>query len=292
MSLSKEEHKYNQLQRSAKERHKEFNLTVENVKKLINKTTCDYTGVTFSNNRESPLFKTIDRVDPNLGYIVGNVVVCTAIANHVKNVTIEKVAVGVVKSEERKVLESIMACMSASNFKEKLLRCSLPTDKIQHTLELSKFADRYKRLVNTNTTARFEMENLTIDTTKEEEIQQVVITSTEVQKSVQTKHNIPLPPDVEIARAYVGFAEKYPSMNLTFSAFSGKLTKKTCEFSKDKIENVFLFVLDSTRPVTYHNVIAIDAKYKPVLEAIQNTGVSINNFGTMLKNLSSNYQID
>ncbi len=63
-----------------------YNLTVEYIQELLDKQQykCYYTGVELKvgNKLTNP---TLDRIDSNKGYIKGNVVVCTEIANIMKN---------------------------------------------------------------------------------------------------------------------------------------------------------------------------------------------------------------
>lgn len=81
--------KYKNLYDSALRRNKEFDLSFSDVKKLLCRKTCSYTGVKFSSSPESPHHRTIDRLDPNLGYVKGNVYAVTHIANSVKNALFE-----------------------------------------------------------------------------------------------------------------------------------------------------------------------------------------------------------
>lgn len=75
--------KYKNLVQSAKSRNKEFNLTFNDVKKLIERKTCYYTKVKFNNN-DPRYVRTIDRKNASLGYVRGNVVACTKQANYLK----------------------------------------------------------------------------------------------------------------------------------------------------------------------------------------------------------------
>lgn len=73
------------LMKSAASRKKDFDLSYTDVKRLVLRKTCFYTGLPFSNNLDSPFFRTIDRVDANQGYVKGNVVACIKLANEMKN---------------------------------------------------------------------------------------------------------------------------------------------------------------------------------------------------------------
>lgn len=80
--------KYVQLRDSARSRGLEFDLKLITVRNLLRAERCFYTGVKFSKKGQSMNRKTVDRVDPSRGYIVGNVVACTLAANGIKS-TIE-----------------------------------------------------------------------------------------------------------------------------------------------------------------------------------------------------------
>ena len=82
--------KYLRLNESAKRRSKDFNLSLSDVRRLITRKRCAYTGVTMTDYRNGEGTQiTIDRFDPNLGYVKGNVYAVSAAANHAKNVVLE-----------------------------------------------------------------------------------------------------------------------------------------------------------------------------------------------------------
>jgi hypothetical protein len=63
------------LQQSATSRNIEFDLSFNTVKFLMEQTHCYYTGIKFEPDGKFAF--SVDRVDPKLGYIEGNVVACT-----------------------------------------------------------------------------------------------------------------------------------------------------------------------------------------------------------------------
>ncbi len=79
--------KYLQLQKSAETRGKEFNLSFYDVKLLMKRKTCYYTGVRFT--RDGNNAKTVDRIDSSKGYVNGNVVACTHGINSLKEQLLE-----------------------------------------------------------------------------------------------------------------------------------------------------------------------------------------------------------
>lgn len=81
--------KLHQLKHSATTRNKEFNLTFADVKKLVKRKTCHYTGLKFDPSLNDYQL-TIDRVDSNIGYVRGNVVACLNAVNAAKEHMLER----------------------------------------------------------------------------------------------------------------------------------------------------------------------------------------------------------
>lgn len=73
--------KYTQLLESANNRKLPFNLSLSDVRKLLSRKTCFYTGVKFDDKNNT---RSIDRIDCNKGYVKGNVVACTLEVNNMK----------------------------------------------------------------------------------------------------------------------------------------------------------------------------------------------------------------
>ena len=76
--------------RNANKRGLEFNLTDSNVRSLLNKTVCYYTGVEFDSGFDPLNVRTFERIDDSKGYIQGNVVAVTLRANRIKNMLLEQ----------------------------------------------------------------------------------------------------------------------------------------------------------------------------------------------------------
>ena len=75
--------------KSANKRGLEFNLTDANIKTLLNKKTCYYTGVAFDEGNDPMNVRTFERVDDTKGYVKDNVVAVTLRANRIKNILLE-----------------------------------------------------------------------------------------------------------------------------------------------------------------------------------------------------------
>lgn len=101
--------KYCQLKESARSRDLEFSLVLKDIKKLLTKKTCYYTGIPFGVNQ---LRRTIDRIDNTKGYISGNVVACTYAANQFKEQVFESKVTASFKGN-LKVIKKIISVLEA-----------------------------------------------------------------------------------------------------------------------------------------------------------------------------------
>jgi len=81
--------KLHQLKHSATIRGKEFNLTFAEVKRLVKRKTCHYTGLKFDPSINDYQL-TVDRVDSTKGYVSGNVVACLNVVNSMKEHLLER----------------------------------------------------------------------------------------------------------------------------------------------------------------------------------------------------------
>ena len=86
--------KYFHLYQSATRRKLDFDLKVADVKRLLKRKTCTYSGVVMVKRRHTNQVEelgqinealTFDRVNPEKGYIKGNVVSCSHASNQLKN---------------------------------------------------------------------------------------------------------------------------------------------------------------------------------------------------------------
>lgn len=77
---------YNRSKDSAIKRGLDFNLTKEYINALLDKQNhkCFYTGIKFTEEKNIFNQPSIDRIDSNIGYVEGNIVICTVIANTIK----------------------------------------------------------------------------------------------------------------------------------------------------------------------------------------------------------------
>lgn len=77
--------KYRNKVNNAKERKIEWKLSFSQYKKILQSKTCRYTKKKFDlSDEKSDNYITLDRIDSSVGYIPGNVVACSKIANRIK----------------------------------------------------------------------------------------------------------------------------------------------------------------------------------------------------------------
>lgn len=98
--------KYNRKKKSTlSKRNCGFELTYEEFRTIYEKaTTCDYTGVEFS-DKDTSLMPSLERVDKTLPYRKDNCIIVTALANQIKDIVEE--GTGKVRLEHQPFLEAI-----------------------------------------------------------------------------------------------------------------------------------------------------------------------------------------
>ena len=68
----------------------DFTLSFSEYRRLIKRKTCYYTGMLMTDGNPTDMsHRTIDRVDSSLGYVSGNCVACTNLANSIKATILE-----------------------------------------------------------------------------------------------------------------------------------------------------------------------------------------------------------
>lgn len=99
--------KYIQKQLNAKQRGLEFNLTLQDMRTLLKKKTCYYSGVKLTLSGETAL--SLDRIDDSIGYTKENTVSCASVVNKVKNELLEKnMCNGLTNAQIKRMLSSFI----------------------------------------------------------------------------------------------------------------------------------------------------------------------------------------
>ena len=81
--------KYTNKYIDAKERGLEFTLSLSDMRRLLTKKRCYYTGIILTDNGIEPSKRTLDRKNNTKGYTPENTVACCHAANRLKAITIE-----------------------------------------------------------------------------------------------------------------------------------------------------------------------------------------------------------
>lgn len=87
--------RYGMKAHNARQRGKTFDLTLAQFRALYKRKNCAYTGVKLSYRRNDdgslpPNYATLERIDNNKGYVLGNVVIVTTQANNAKSIFEDK----------------------------------------------------------------------------------------------------------------------------------------------------------------------------------------------------------
>ena len=88
--------KFLSVRTNAEQRGLDFDLSLRDVRRLLSRKTCYYTGKRMTTARGEPEEATrpdkltFDRVDNKLGYVKGNVVACCHAANQLKQMIFEQ----------------------------------------------------------------------------------------------------------------------------------------------------------------------------------------------------------
>lgn len=99
--------KYLQKQINAQERGLEFTLTLQDMRALLKKKTCYYSGVTLTLTGETAL--SLDRIDDSIGYTRENTCACASVVNKVKNELLEKnLCKGLTNTQIKRMLTSFV----------------------------------------------------------------------------------------------------------------------------------------------------------------------------------------
>ena len=99
--------KYLQKQINAQERGLEFTLTLQDMRALLKKKTCHYSGATLTLTGETAL--SLDRIDDSIGYTKLNTVACASVVNKVKNELLEKnLCKGLTNTQIKRMLTSFV----------------------------------------------------------------------------------------------------------------------------------------------------------------------------------------
>ena len=96
----------------------DFQMTVAGLRRVFTATRCAYTKLPFSETNPN-FYPTLDRVDPNLGYVDGNVVLCSHWANQAKCALLESANSNL--KTDLDTLVRFVTNLSKSKFQDKII---------------------------------------------------------------------------------------------------------------------------------------------------------------------------
>lgn len=272
--------KYENKRRDAKKRGILFTLTKEDFRALFqrNEGFCDYTGVKFDNEIHTI---SVERMDDKLGYIRGNVCLTSRIVNTVKDYTLDKLDVCVVKIPQTS--EAILQVI-----KEKV------TDAYKKFLSykynnLSKFeSSTYKNYFKDVDYSGFydKMDNIV----KQKEL--FVRNENGVLQMSENK----VSNDVRIATYYSDLAKhaagEKKEFSVSFAEFKAKFSSTKCKITGSLVEQkdkVFI-LLDQSQGYTKDNIVLVNKEIgSKMVEASKLLGMSIPEMAKNLNPFVKNY---
>jgi hypothetical protein len=84
--------RYVSTARSAVDRNIEFSLTLSDMRSILRRNVCPYTGSVMTDVINDDNQKTLDRIDASRGYVRGNVIACSKKINSTKgNLTSDQI---------------------------------------------------------------------------------------------------------------------------------------------------------------------------------------------------------
>ncbi len=298
--------KFKALCSSAFERDKEFSIGIDNLEIMFERNNghCTYTGVKFVNEVNHNHAPSVDRINPSVGYVPGNMLLCTRAANNIKEYYFEKFeSVTYIKQADIDIAFQIYKKLTTV---EKLSDLSLNAGDEVPDINISKLLNRFIEKAQISITMGFKVpdELRTIcrnyvpvkeklvhvySTPKTSTIARygdiTKFTSSSNKNSTKTQEtNSSMPADYDIAKKYIKYCDTVKN-ELSFVEFLAKSTQKICDFSLQEIENREFFIIDDSKSVTADNILVLDKKYLKVLNAMKESSISFEQFKNYLTNI-------
>ncbi|WNA16069.1 hypothetical protein XaC1_426 [Xanthomonas phage XaC1] len=243
--------KWSNIRQSALRRNKHMRLSVNHVTKLldkdVNKGVCDYTGVEFSTDTNSPLYPTFDRINSALGYVPGNIVICTTQANLLKEKVFENGISWTRSKENDFIVNSIFKTLS-TNIVVKAKKYLVKGERVNLTLNLNTLLENHKKAV------------LSLDYCDSEVL--LSVQNPYAKAGLIKINRSSTKSDKCTIKDYNEFCRLNFKVQLTYLEFHTLMNTELCQHSGKYIENPLLIVLDKTKPVRKNSVIVIDRKYQ------------------------------
>lgn len=282
MKLDEQELKkrFESKKKDSRRRGIDFKLTIEDMKALFlrNEGKCDYTGVTFDEDKHKI---SIERLDDKVGYERGNVCLTSAAVNRIKDYALDKTEVQVVRINETS---------------EAILR--VVQEKV--TPEYKKFLSyKYNHLVKFESNV-YKNYFKGIDYTNfYDKLNGVLTQRIELSRNDQgvlKMSDKQIAPDVRIASYYSDMAKhataEKKEFTVSFAEFKAKFSGTKCKLTGETIESsqkVFI-LLDQSQGYTKDNMVLVGKEMgSKMVEASKLLGMSIPEMAKNLNPFVKNY---
>lgn len=242
---------------------------------------CDYTGKPFDES-DPYLGCSIERIDCNRGYEVGNICLVSIQANRIKDEVFDRTDQKDIKISKEFV--SILAAISVKVTPEYMKFLGQKYDpRIAYNPETDPYKEYFKDLTGDKIVSN-------ISPIEQKPILEVMNMS-EQWTEEQKEENV-MPDDVHIATYYAALAGAAKKSGLRFTLsyaqLKGKLARKTCTFSGKPmaLTEKFVVLRDSKKPLSAENVVVVDEKFGHKLNKMsEEMGLSVDELAKMFKRL-------
>lgn len=284
ISKTKIERKITNKRKNAKQRRLICTLSLADLLVIFERNggVCDYTGKPFD-EYDPYLACSIERIDSNRGYEVGNICLVSVQANRVKDEVFDRVEQKDIKISKEFI--SILSAISVKVTPEYMKFLGQKYDpRIIYDPQTDPYKDYFKDLTGDKIVSN-------ISPIEQKPILEVLDMSeqwTEEQKA----ENV-MPDDVHIATYYsalAGAAKKSGlGFTLSYAQFKGRLARKTCTFSGKNLDltDKFVVLRDNKKALSAENIIVVDEKFGHKLNKLsEEMGLSVDELAKMFKRLT------
>lgn len=248
-SLEGLKQKYENKKKNSLARNIDFSLTEDEFIKLClflkENRICPYTGKEFvftstSTGTPKPHYPTLERINNNLGYSIGNCIWVCHNANSVKS------------KWESDNFEHITFTKHDFKIVQQILSSK---DKVEEQLNNIYMFVKGETTVVTETKVQIENSN-----------------QKEQNNNSEYKEGYAVNTDVELAQMYTQFSEhckQHVDFLLSFNEYKKLMNRKQCQLSMQRFDQVCrpsLYVIDKTKTVSVNNLLVVDLKIRHHLD--------------------------
>lgn len=283
LPMAKLEKKLSNKKGSSSKRGIKCDLTLMDMHLLYSRNNgcCDYTGIPFDEDSEWDC-SSIERINPSLGYTLGNVCLVNRHVNSLKDCVLDRVDLDSFKVQRSDLpliatLQTKLTAQYLMHLKSKYKR------ETEYNKETDPYKDHFKPLTPEVVVAKVEAQP----------IQQEIKVMSQDQWTEEQKAANKLPDDVLIAGYYAGMARAAQKtgmkFDISYAEFKGRFGRKTCALSGKvlTLDDKFVLVLDSKKPLSRENLAVVDEQLgHKVNKMSEEMGISIEEMAKMFKRLA------